>query len=596
MRHKTTMRLGDFIQKEIVIPCYQRGYIWGKKHSGTEHNAVTFILDSLKKEVEPERKKDLFIQGITVVDKGNSYVVIDGQQRITFFYLLLKTLGDGAFSIRYTSSRGCADGGNNTPQQWLDNYSAASDVSKEDSDDEYQDVYYFKKTVRLIKEHALYADDAKAVCNYVREHVVFLLIPIDEQIAVSTFSMMNGNKAIMEGHELIKADLLRRASLGTGGYTGNASEWDNISLRSRYAHEWDKWLHWWNKKEVQLMYNSRTPMGWLLHCAFETPTGENLFEKYSECIAKDKNGQNESQKAKLMFSKLRSLQNKFEEAFADVKQYNALGIITYMLAKKDIPSFINEYFSAESRLPHDLEIIYNLLLCGMTYKEIIEEDAAAFEKKKTNLLDVLVNNPVYGKNNELAYRYLLIRNVEADNQRKFNFSILDGNRSLEHIYPKSKIVHEQDRQQWMNHKGELVLCLDGLEYGQEAGWMKDGLPIEDELVNGYITRESIQKAASAVKELKDIANEMTEHSIGNLLLLFQNNNAEHKDKLPEIKRRDDFFDTSKPLFESRNLLHTLMSFGRYPHFGAPEIAQNQKEVLTDINKRIEILTNYMKGE
>lgn len=141
MSHKTTMRLGDFIQKEIVIPCYQRGYIWGKKHPGTEHNAVTFMLDSLKKGFEPE--KDLFIQGITVVDKGNSYVVIDGQQRMTFFYLLLKTLGDSAFSIRYTSSRGCTDGDNNTPQQWLDNYSAASDVSKENSDDEYQDVYYF---------------------------------------------------------------------------------------------------------------------------------------------------------------------------------------------------------------------------------------------------------------------------------------------------------------------------------------------------------------------------------------------------------------------------------------------------------------------
>ena len=167
MRHKTTMRLGDFIQKEIVIPCYQRGYIWGKKHSGTEHNAVTFILDSLKKEVEPERKKDLFIQGITVVDKGNSYVVIDGQQRMTFFYLLLKTLGDGAFSIRYTSSRGCADGGNNTPQQWLDNYSAASDVSKEDSDDEYQDVYYFKKTPEVFENSV---DSEKSVTAYYREY------------------------------------------------------------------------------------------------------------------------------------------------------------------------------------------------------------------------------------------------------------------------------------------------------------------------------------------------------------------------------------------------------------------------------------------
>lgn len=89
---------------------------------------------------------------------------------------------------------------------------------------------------------------------------------------------------------------------------------------------------------------------------------------------------------------------------------------------------------------------------------------------------------------------------------------------------------------------------------------------------------------------------MTEHSIGNLLLLFKNNNAKHKDKLPEIKRRDDFFDTSKPLFESRNLLHTLMSFGRYPHFGAREIAQNQAEVLTDINERIKMITNCIKGE
>ena len=91
MSHKTTMRLGDFIQKEIVIPCYQRGYIWGKKHPGTEHNAVTFMLDSLKKGVEPE--KDLFIQGITVVDKGNSYVVIDGQQRMTFFLSFAENIG-----------------------------------------------------------------------------------------------------------------------------------------------------------------------------------------------------------------------------------------------------------------------------------------------------------------------------------------------------------------------------------------------------------------------------------------------------------------------------------------------------------------------
>lgn len=252
--NKVTKTLGDFIQKEIIIPCYQRGYIWGKRHPGTHKDAVTYMLESLKKGFTSN--EPLFIQGITVVEKNDSYVIIDGQQRMTFFYLLLKTLGDEkAFTIRYRSSRGAATDINTTPQQWLEEYDAAPDVSeREDKDDEFQDIYYFKKTSRLITESELYtkAEKRPDVCRYVKNNVEFLLIPINEQIAVRTFTMMNGNKAVMEGHELIKADLLRRASLGTGGYMGNASEWDNITLRSRYAHEWDRWLHWWNKKDVQL--------------------------------------------------------------------------------------------------------------------------------------------------------------------------------------------------------------------------------------------------------------------------------------------------------------------------------------------------------
>lgn len=59
-------------------------------------------------------------------------------------------------------------------------------------------------------------------------------------------------------------------------------------------------------------------------------------------------------------------------------------------------------------------------------------------------------------------------------------------------------------------------------------------------VQDYITRESIQKAASGIEALKEIAQDMTENSIGNLLLFYKNNNSEHGNKLPEIKRRDDF--------------------------------------------------------
>ena len=608
--NKVTKTLGDFIQKEIIIPCYQRGYIWGKRHPGTHKDAVTYMLESLKKGFTSN--EPLFIQGITVVEKNDSYVIIDGQQRMTFFYLLLKTLGDEqAFTIRYRSSRGAATDINTTPQQWLEEYDAAPDVSAwEDKDDEFQDIYYFKKTSRLITESELYtkAERRPDVCRYVKNNVEFLLIPINEQIAVRTFTMMNGNKAVMEGHELIKADLLRRASLGTGGYMGNASEWDNITLRSRYAHEWDRWLHWWNRKEVQLMYNCSNPMGWLLYCAFETvPEKADLYNRY---IDKEQDGKTESQKAKLMFSKLRMLQNRFEEAFARTDVYNGLGVVTHMLDKKDIPQFINTYFSWNSTLPHDFKVLYNLLLCGMTYNGILqlfsitdnekrEEMQETLKLKLSELKDKLVNNPVYdGKNNGLAYKYLLIRNVEAD-KRKFDFTILDGNRSLEHVYPKSKVVHAQDGQ-WMNYNNEPVACLEGLEYEQELGWMmKNGKSVENQPeVHEYITRESIQKAASGIEALKENAQDMTENSIGNLLLFYMNNNAEHGNKLPEVKRHDYFFDISNPSFESRNLLHSLMVFGRYQNFDAKAIADNQTEVLADINKRIESLTKIimMKGE
>ena len=122
-------------------------------------------------------------------------------------------------------------------------------------------------------------------------------------------------------------------------------------------------------------------------------------------------------------------------------------------------------------------------------------------------------------------------------------------------------------------------------------------PVENQAeVQDYITRESIQKAASGIEALKENAQDMTENSIGNLLLFYMNNNAEHGNKLPEVKRHDYFFDISNPSFESRNLLHSLMAFGQYPHFDANAIAKNQAEVSANIDERIDSLIKIMKGE
>lgn len=591
--------LGEYCEKQIVIPCYQRGYIWGKKNKeGTAPDAVSYMLKTLDDSYNNCKKQSsivVFIQGITVVESSDrsQYIVIDGQQRSVFFYLLLKALGDDAFSIEYNSSyRKARNSERDSPEQWLQKINGDDTEWQESEDEYYQDIYFFKKTLRLIKEHNFYKcdddDEKKKRIQFLKKKVQFLLVSVDGKIAVTTFKMMNGNKAQMEDFELIKADLLRRASIGTGGYKNKvASEWDNISLRSRYAHEWDKWLHWWNRQDVQLMYNCSNPMGWLLRTVFKGD--DNLYEKYKECID-NQGGKSEAQKAKQKFSDLRLIQNHFEEAFSDPVRHNQFGLIVRLLNEKDVTEFIHSYFKNEETVWKDLKIVYNLLLFNMTYKEIIDTNIKAYEGKKETFCNSLLYEPIYGVNNELAYRYLLVRNVEHDNElkRKFDFTSWKGNRSLEHVYPKSMVVHQHEGHegQWFNGSDVSVKDLEGLEYDYKNNIWKNHNNKSKEAVCKYMPREVIKSEKLLQKNIT-----ITEHSIGNLLLLYGKDNSAFGNKMPEEKRTY-YFESGKEILLSRNLLHTIFSFGRFEHFRGAEICENHLDAINDIEKRIKKMDFY----
>lgn len=612
--------LGEYIDgKTIQIPCYQRGYIWGKEHVGSK-NSVSYMLDTLCEGYE--NSTDIFIQGITVVMNGDKYSVIDGQQRSTFFYLLLKTLGvENPFIIEYNTSRGgTVDGGKVNPGEWLKE-------CNEDEEITTQDVYFFKKTIRLIREHKLYTEyDKKDVIKFIRQHVKFLLIPISQQLAVSTFTMMNGNKAIMQDYELIKADLLHMASSGTGGYSAEqAVEWDNISLRNRYAHEWDRWLHWWNQKEVQLMFNCTNPMGWLLTTVLvEEKVSENLFidyEKYINCKYKEfvnerqENGEEyngklveiyEAKIAKDLFSELRDCQHKFEDVYSLPQKANQFGVIMRLLSDdKNKIKFIKAYFgysdnsevsSSDTERVQDLKQVADLLLMGFTYNEIVERKINSDKVEKFR--QTLAQNPIYGENNELAYNYLLVRNVERDTElnRKFDFTIVAGNRSLEHVYPKSMVLHFQDSEVFRGDGDPLK------DYKNEDFKELNGCSeiVNKEKYKNYIFRDDIQKCwKDLVKDKSsalslDLASVIvSEHSIGNLLLLYGNNNSEFGNKMPEEKRQS-YFDLSKGFFSSRHLLHTVFSFAQYQKFDESAICQNQLDVIKDVEQRIKNVESLIK--
>jgi hypothetical protein len=194
--------------------------------------------------------------------------------------------------------------------------------------------------------------------------VTILYIVIAPDKATKTFTMMNGSKATMLQEELVKAEMLRKVSLPeeiekqvSTSVEENLSElkeiisidWETNALRSRYAREWDKWLYWWNSKEVQNFFGCENPLGYLLKFYLKQKEGDKkkiegkkLFDTFSESL--NENGKTEKQKTKLVFKELRDLQKSFEDIFRIPKVHNYLKLALICSNSEDDKFDIIEYF------------------------------------------------------------------------------------------------------------------------------------------------------------------------------------------------------------------------------------------------------------
>lgn len=568
-----TISLRDYLlkEKDFFIPNYQRGYVWGKMKKGDDKDSVTHMLESLLEGYQI--KSEIFIQGVTVSETDSEITLIDGQQRTTFFYLLLKKLGyKGKFVIKY----GIREESN-------DFLSKENLVAKCDDNpkEEFQDIYFFKKTLRIISERTkdFCEQDKQDFCDYVLDYVKFLYIDIPENKATKVFSMMNGNKAEMKAEELIKAELLRLASLNNQNFESKSEkekssiEWDNNLLRSRYAREWDKWLQWWNRNDVKCFFRVDNVMG-LLIITFQKKMGKEL--SFTHFKADFLSGQKPIE-AKRTFDGLRRLQKRFEDAFNSPAVYNKIGAI---IRVGDKDSFIQWYFGGGIISMDDLDQYYRLAFLRLTHKEILEElqeqESEAFKNKYAERLNELSSDNLYNDYAEEAFRLLLRLNIDEDNKqedgkgRRFDFSIWDRNdsrgRSLEHIFPKSKVLHKE--------KGNNGLR----EIVNGKGDKLQSLPPDKE---NHIARCTCRcfignKRISA-----------SEHSIGNLVLLYKDDNSSFNDSSFSDKKGLFFKAPNskhvKEIFKSRHLLHTIYKFANSKWAGV-EIAQNKYQTLKDFKE------------
>ena len=611
-------RLSSYIYDEhplFVIPNYQRGFKWSVKPKDKD-SSLEHLLHNLVDEFQVNPNNDYFLQGVTVTEKmvngRKNVILIDGQQRTTTIYLILwylsnsnlqDTVEHNSFDLSY-EVRECSQlilselkriPSDNVETLKEDLCSAQSLESYSDTinKENNQDAYYIIQAAHQI--HSILKDVEKTdFLKFLLNKVSLLYIVVSEDKAVKTFTMMNGNKATMYQEELIKAEMLHAVSSKQTTLTQYmapekqlmqiwAQSWEGNSLRSKYAREWDKWLYWWNRKDVKDYFNTSKPMGLLLEFyALRKKSLKTLdYKEFKQLLGSS----TAEYQAKQIFKDLRDLQKSFEDLFSTPQIYNYLKMSLLCNTGREDMMDILLFFISNKHNIIILKDYANWRLVGATHREFchpetLKEEEKTKETKAENVLESLSKNRVYGESDDLAFKQLLRLNVEEYNKLQngrgqiFDFSIW-RNKSLEHIYPKSKVYH-------------IALDKDKnplFEDGQQLYRRGDGSTISKREL-----KRLIDEKPGTMLDRQSFNGDGSEHCIGNLVLLYGRDNSKFGAKSFEEKKELYFKpDAEKEglSFKSRSLLQSMYAFAKST-WGVDEIRKQKKNFIEDFKKTYKI--------
>ncbi len=503
------------------IAAYQRHYVWGQYRDGDKDSAAYLtqcLIESCK------AGETYFLQGIT---EHEGYLV-DGQQRITYLKLLLHALGSPlTVPLKF----------DNRPEagKWLNDI--PGDIS-ESLEEESQDIYYYKRTLHTIK--SLVEDsgiEKDTLLSHILDKTELLLITLGKDTdARVIYNMMNGAKGPMQPSDIIKADLMRMAA---DGRQPNIYGRNLDTLRWRYAGEWESWVRWWNRPDVASYYSRCTETGISLPLRLCIRREEDNLSRplsYEEFRLHIINCNTESyHSAKHFFLRLRRVQLRFEEALESAVTYNRIRAILLLQQEEQMYRFLHRYFVDAAIDEQELERYYKLSFLGMTFDQISRHDSPA-EYFDDILASLSMADVYHTEAKRDAFNLLLRLNIDEDIKlgRKFDFNVWNK-RSLEHIFSKSKVWHLDD-------SGHVLDGNDKDLHTSVRAIMKDPT---------FMPRERIVNLDGT---------QLSEHCIGNLVLLYGENNARFGNANFDNKKMMFLAPGDMTVFKSRNLLHSVCIF------------------------------------
>ena len=177
--------------KTYLIPIYQRNYAWEEEEITA---LVNDVYDSMRKDTNPT----YYIGTLVTYKRGdNVYEVIDGQQRLTTIYIILKALKQNITSkLTYSARKGSS-----STIQHLDNYPDLGEEVDEGISNGYQ---YACKALRSIVIDA----EREYFLDYFLKHVHIIHYNVPKDVDLNHyFEVMNSRGEQLEMHEIVKSML-----------------------------------------------------------------------------------------------------------------------------------------------------------------------------------------------------------------------------------------------------------------------------------------------------------------------------------------------------------------------------------------------------
>ena len=235
----------DIIDKKINfnVPAYQRGYRWDKIN-------VTDLLDDLLEFMQDGSSGKFYCLQPLVVKKigENRYNVIDGQQRLTTIFIILKYLEnllkeengiDEIYTLSYETRKDSKD--------FLQNIASKT----QDESNQNMDYFCMYQAYEAIKswfeENIKEKKTAKRKMLEIftnledKKHIEFIWYEVeDSEDEVKIFARLNSGKIPLTNAELIKALFLNLRNLKTRGAPKECSENEIITKQIEISKEWDE--------------------------------------------------------------------------------------------------------------------------------------------------------------------------------------------------------------------------------------------------------------------------------------------------------------------------------------------------------------------